>query len=189
MQLQHKVANIYDADGMTVDVSGGVEIMYGNTDDTDQDSIKIDDADLNFSLAYDLGNDVTAVGYFETDSGKDSVDAGNVYVGFSHATAGTLTVGKQDTIFDDAGIFSDHEIGIDSGVSQTTSSTQVIKYTFDTGMFYGGVAYLMNKGVSTEDDDSVIDGKIGVIVEDFDLTLYAGQEDFCCWWRYIKYII
>tara|TARA_R110001583_G_scaffold8952_3_gene42266 strand:+ start:11077 stop:12021 length:945 start_codon:yes stop_codon:yes gene_type:complete len=174
-----QAANIYDADGMTVDVSGGIEVFYGNTEsDTgnNDNTIEIDDADLKFDLAYDLGNDVTAVGYFNIDGNADKTDMGNVYVGFSHATMGTLTVGKQDTILDDAGIFSDHEIGISSGVSSSTSSTQVIKYTFDTGMFYGGVAYLLNNSVATETDNSVIDGKIGVIVEDFDLTLYAGQE-------------
>jgi predicted porin len=174
-----QAVNLYEEDGIKVEMSGLIEVMYKTDIGVDEKStIDIDDADVNFSLAYDIGHNLTALGVVEFDGNSGTTERGDIYVGLSSADMGTLTIGQQIAVNDDAGIADDFEFGIDTGFNQAADGPQVVRYTLDKGMFYGGVSYILNTAAGVEtDDDSALAGQFGVRVEDLDVTLYAGQED------------
>ena len=174
-------ATMHDADGIIVELYGDVEVQAINTTDEDEGKkIQLDEANFGVKTAYDITDDVAAIGVisFEsiTDNDNDNgATLDDAYVGFSSGKYGTITVGKQVTIFDDAGIGGDYQFGFNDFYEQTTSSEQVIKYTVDKGNFYGGIAYIVNG----QDDDGLraIDGKLGVRFSGVDLTVFYGESD------------
>nr|QXF14425.1 porin-like protein H [uncultured bacterium] len=172
-----QAASIYDKDGMTVELSGDVEIVAMQPVDSDGTTIAVDEADFGFALGYDVGNDITAVGAlaFAADGGTASVD--EAYVGVE-TKWGTLTVGQQYTIFDDAGIGGDYQFGFSKFYEQDASGAQVVKYKLDTEQFYGGFAWLKDTEASpTATSVSGFDANIGMRVADFDFTLFYGDVD------------
>jgi len=174
-------AMMHDADGISVELYGDVEVQAINTLDEDEGKkIKIDEANFGVKAVYDINDDVAAMGVisFESITGNDNENGATLddaYVGFSSGKYGTLTAGKQVTIFDDAGIGGDYEFGFNDFYEQTTSSEQVIKYTIDKGNYYGGIAYVVN----SEEDDGLraVDGKLGVRFSGVDLTVFYGESD------------
>ncbi|WP_022940774.1 porin [Psychromonas hadalis] len=173
-------ATIYEQDGVQVDIYGDIEINFQKDIKKKADNgvyINVDDADFGFKLGYDLGNGLMVGGVLEISAEGDTVNLGDSYVGVMSDTYGTLTAGKQATIFDDAGIGADYQFGFGSFYDQKDSGRQVIKYKLDTGMFYGGIAYLMSDTTGSADDVSVVDGKIGAYFAGFDLTAFFGVGD------------
>lgn len=175
-------ATMHDADGITLELFGEVELQYVNDLDKDEDAIiDIDEATFGVEAGYDITDDVTAFGVVSFDASDDDQNQSNAvlddaYVGFSSAKYGTITVGQQVTIFDDAGIGSDFEFGLASFYEQNDNGEQVIKYTLDRGNYYGGIAYLLDNGESDDGLDA-IDGKIGVRFGGADLTAFFGQGE------------
>jgi len=189
-----QTAIIYDKNGVTVDIYGDVEVQFfkskikdtnaKNSDGSykddqngeNQNVIRIDDADFGFKLAYDIGNGLKVIGKVEFSGEKGTATLGDTFVGVKSDDWGTLTVGKQATIYDDAGIGGDYEFGATSFYEQDKKSGhQVIKYKFDKNMFYGGVAYLFNSTENVNNSESAVDAKFGVRVVDFDFTAFIGQ--------------
>jgi len=174
-------ATMHDADGLTVELYGDVEVQAINTLDEDEGhKIQLDEANFGVETAYDINGDVAAVGVisFESITDNDNENGATLdeaYVGFASGKYGTITVGKQVTIFDDAGIGGDFQFGFNDFYEQTTSSEQVIKYTVDKGNYYGGIAYIVNQEDS--DGQRTVDGKLGVRFSDVDLTVFYGKSD------------
>ena len=175
-------ATVYDANGTTFEVYGDVEVQARKgTAKTGEDShkkINLDDADFGFKAGYDIGHGVTAIGVVEVDGDNDDngVTMDDAYVGLSSAQWGTLTVGQQVTIADDQGIGNDYEFGIDNSSQSYTEGKQVVKYTLDKGNYYGGISYLVNETVLSDDVDS-LDAKLGARFGGLDLTVYYGNAD------------
>jgi len=171
-------ATVHDSDGLKLDVFGDIEVQYINDiDEEDGAIIHLDDADFGVEAGYDIGHGLTALGVISfTGADNQTADLDDAYVGLSSVDYGTLTVGKQVTIYDDAGIGNDFAFGLQSFYEQEDNGEQVIKYTLDKGNVYGGIAYLLNQD-GQDDDFSVVDGKIGVRFGGADLTAFYGIED------------
>jgi len=175
-------ATVYDADGVTLDVYGDVEVQAGkSTADDSSKMIRLDDADFGIQVGYKVGEDLTAIGVISVTGEDEDIDEvaqvnlDDAYVGLSSAQWGTLTMGKQVTISDDIGIGNDFELGIESGYGGGYSDgRQVVKYTVDKGNYYGGVSYLLNTATGSDNVES-IDAKLGVRLDALDLTAYLGK--------------
>jgi predicted porin len=174
-----QAAMLYETDGTTVELYGDLEVLYLNDiakSDSDQ-VIHIDDADFGFKMHYDIGNGLQVGGVMEVSGEGGNVTLGDAFVGVM-GDFGELHIGKQATIYDDAGIGSDFQFGFESFYEQDVNSGyQVVKYTIDKGMFYGGIAYLMSTSKDVNTNESAIDGKIGVRVAGFDFTGFYGTAD------------
>ncbi len=174
-------ATVYDADGVTLDVYGDVEVQAGKSSAEDSSKmIRLDDADFGIQAGYKVGEDLTAIGVISV-TGEDEedevaqVNLDDAYVGLSSAQWGTLTMGKQVTISDDIGIGNDFELGIESGYGGGYyDGRQVVKYTVDHGNYYGGISYLLNTATGSDNVES-IDAKLGVRLDALDLTAYLGK--------------
>jgi len=175
-------ATMHDADGITLELFGEIELQYVNDLEEDEDAIiDIDEATFGVEAGYDITDDITAIGVVSFDASDDDDNNSNAvlddaYVGFSSANYGTITIGQQVTIFDDAGIGSDFEFGLASFYEQNDNGEQVIKYTIDKGNAYGGIAYLLDNGESDDGLDA-IDAKLGVRFGGADLTAFYGQGE------------
>ena len=175
-------ATVYDANGMTFEVYGDVEVQArkgtAKTGDDSHNKINIDDSDFGFKVGYDIGHGVTAIGVVEVDGENDpnTLKMDDAYVGLSSAQWGTVTVGQQVTIADDQGIGNDYEFGIDNSSKSYTEGKQVVKYTLDKGNYYGGISYLVNTDAG-DDDFNSLDAKLGARFGSLDLTVYYGNAD------------
>ena len=175
-----QAATVYEKDGTTVDVSGDIGIYAGNMISEDEGTlIAVDDADIALDLAYDIGHDLTAISTLSYTVGDENgVELDEAFVGISSATWGTVTAGKQVTVYDDAGIGNDYQFGWTDFYSQDDGGDQVIKYSLDTDMFYGAVAWLKNSSPEYAAGANGLDAKIGARVENLDVTLFfADFED------------
>lgn len=183
-------ATVVDSDGVTVNIFGELEVQFAqdihdSSNDEDKDSgpkFDVYDANIGTGVAYALGDDVSAIGVisFDTQNGDDedsSAQLDDAYVGFSSSEYGTLTFGKQVTMYDDAGISEDYRLGYDSFYDQDDTGEQVIKYTFERNAVYGGVAYMIHSGDNDNNDDYAVDGKLGVRFSGLDLTAFYGQGE------------
>jgi len=173
-------ATIFEEDHLKIDVYGDLEVVYINSkDDEENPIIDVDDADFGFKLGCNIGEEFSVLAVLEFSAeGTDDVVLDDAYVGFESTKWGTVTVGQQVTIFDDAGIGSDYQFGLSSFFEQDVASTQVIKYKLDTGTFYGGIAYLLNDTPNGEDDTHGVDGKLGARFAGFDATVFYGEGEF-----------
>ncbi|GLS92261.1 porin [Psychromonas marina] len=174
-----QAATIYEADGVQVNVYGDIEVGFLNTTSEDTDVvIHIDDADFGFGLGYDLGNGYTVGGVLEFSGEDGDVSLGDTFVGIKSDRTGTLTIGKQATIYDDAGIGNDYQFGFQNFYEQDKNSGfQVIKYKIDHGNVYGGIAYLMNTELEETTNEYAVDANFGFRVADFDFTVFYGQAE------------
>ena len=184
-----QAATVYDADGVTVNLYGDVEVQYLKGMDKDTDVvINIDDADFGFGLTYDIGNGFTVGGTMEISAESGNAELGDTYVGVRHDQYGTLTIGNQPTIFDDAGISGDYEFGFDTYIDDVTdASTQVIKYKGEWDNVYAGVAYVLRADEDAAEFDKVtkkytaptsqagshtVDANVGVRIAGLDAAVY-----------------
>jgi len=182
-----QAATIFEQEHLTIDVYGDLEVIYINkinekeqSDGTFKDEdpvIDIDDADFGFELGCNIGTEVSVTAVLEFTGEGDDVELDDAFVGFVSDKWGSLTVGQQVTIFDDAGIGSDYQFGFNDFFEQDVASTQVIKYTVDAGTFYGGIAYLLNNATGSDDNEHAIDGKVGMRFADFDFVVFYGDSD------------
>lgn len=170
-----QAATVYDADGMSVDVFGDLEVrMQKETADGSDLVMKTDDSDFGFKVTQAVNDEVSAFGKMQFN---DAAERDVAYVGLSN-DLGTVTFGINYTVFDDVGFFNDYVFGITNApVNGGAKSDQTIKVTFAQGNVYGAVAYAMNMDNAADDDQSIIDGKIGVTLDALDVVLFAGSYD------------
>lgn len=177
-------AEIYNNDGVTVNVNGSAEVQYYQdyeADGTDvSQEIRIDDAQLNTRVSVAVTEELSAVAgldlTFESDDsdnkGTDQTDG--AFVGFAHSTLGTITFGRQYLITDDSGIGTDFEVGYGQYGQDQTVSNDAIKYVYDNGQFYFGLSHDLDEGDSTSaNDPNSTDGRIGVRFGGLDARLYV----------------
>ncbi|WP_417696307.1 porin [Psychromonas sp.] len=182
-------ATVYEADGVTLDLFGDVEVQAAkSTDDGAPKMINLDDADFGIQVGYGLTEDLSAVGKISVTGEDEDIDEDNsattpeinldeAYAGLSSAQWGTLTVGQQYLISDDIGIGNDYAFGIDSAYAGGYyDGRQSLKYSVDKGNFYFGLSYLLNTDSQSDNVES-IDAKLGVRLDALDLTAYLGKTD------------
>ncbi|ENO8808958.1 TPA: porin [Photobacterium damselae] len=181
--------NLYDNNGVKVDLSGAAEVQYhhGFEKDTDAD-IRLDDGDIALHTTVAIAEQLNAVAgmSFEFENEYDNTDGRSVknkelFVGFGSAQFGTITFGRQYLVFDDVGNGMDYEGAI--GLSQSnrqeldavTNFDDVIKYTYDNGMFYAGLSHKMDNSGKGQDSNSVTDGRVGFRIAGLDTRVYYAD--------------
>ena len=174
---------LYNQDGVTVDLKGDVEVRYVAEIEKDNEfKQEIDDADFGIDTRYQVNDDLQVGAYFELslddgDRASDDAGVGNIYVGFYTTNYGSLKIGKLDTQLDDAGIGSDHIFGVSSFFDNAdVGGDEAIRYDYDQGMFYAGFGVIQDKYDSDDygKDGGLFDAKVGVRVADFDITAFYG---------------
>ncbi|MCQ1056607.1 porin [Photobacterium sp. ZSDE20] len=174
--------NLYDANGVLVDLTGAAEVqfMQGYAQDSNAE-LRLDDGDLQLNTTIALSNQLNAVagiGFSFDDNADSKVSNDKLFVGLG-GDFGTLTFGRQLLIADDSGIGKDYELGGDGLDFVQAEGNRAIKYVFDNGQFYAGIS-----GIVGEDNDSdttdtdIIDGRLGARFGDFDarVYLYSGSD-------------
>ncbi|WP_234494090.1 porin [Vibrio maritimus] len=173
---------IYNQDRATVNLTGDVEVVYlRDTAENASTQQEIQDADFGFDVRYAVNDDLQVGGYWEfSGDNAGAAEAGNVYVGFYSAMAGSLKIGRLDTVLDDAGIGNDYQFGT-AGFFQNGSKfglDEAIRYDVDKGTWYVSAALAQDKNDSTAvigEDGYWFDGKAGFRVADFDFTGFLGK--------------
>ncbi|WP_439437138.1 porin [Salinivibrio costicola] len=184
--------NLYDAEGVKVDVSGATEVQYisglaGNS----EGAWKLDDGDIAVNTTIAISDKVNALGGFAYEFEGGDVTNDELFVGFG-GDFGTVTFGRQYLIADDAGNGKDYEFGGQSIDFVAAQGDQVAKYVYDNGTFYAGISALLESNGEDNDVDAqttynddgsikknrgkadqIIDGRIGYRVGDLDARIYA----------------
>jgi predicted porin len=183
---------IYNKDGATVNLGGDLEVVYKKSFDKDSTpEQQIQDADIKFDVRYAVNDEVTVGGYWEfqgddsnTTDGSDAM-MGDVYFAVYTANMGTLKVGDTCTIGDSMGVGSDYQFGLSKAIDSSAAfcGDEVIQYTLDKGMFYGGIAYRDNQTDAFVSGPEMVDMKVGFRAADFDVTAFYGdvassEDDF-----------
>ncbi|MGF1766042.1 porin [Enterovibrio makurazakiensis] len=182
--------NLYDADGVVVDIAGAAEIQYINKYDArakgadgNDPYLRIDDADLILTTSIAVNDSLDAVAGMGFKYEGDTNDTGGVesdelYVGLG-GDFGTLTFGRQLLISDDAGNAKDHELGTEQINFVQTSGAQVIKWVYDNGTFYAGANIDLDSDIAKgQDGRQIIGGRLGARVDALDarVYLYDGEK-------------
>ncbi|MFM2589541.1 porin [Vibrio sp. TBV020] len=169
---------IYNQDGVTVQMGGDIEVVYVKDTAKNSDFAQdIQDADLDFDVRYAV-SDSTQVGAFWqfTDVGTSEGDA---YVAVYNDSLGSLKVGRLCTALDDAGIGSDYQFGLTTFFedSEVYCQDEIARYDYDNGSFYGTLAIAQdyNNDIALKNSDTYVDGAIGYRVADFDFTGFYGN--------------
>lgn len=183
--------NLYDADGVTVDLSGAAEIQYFKDYSTTEDAyLRIDDADLLLTTSIEVADGLNAVagmGFKYEDQFDTGVTVSNdngtvkndeLYVGLG-GNFGTVTFGRQLLLSDDAGNQKDYELGYEQIDFVQTEGGQVIKWVYDNGTFYAGANVDLDTNKSdVTDGRQIIGGRIGARYEGLDgrIYFYDGED-------------
>lgn len=191
-------AEIYSMDGVTLDLSGEVDMQYYKSQaESVHSQWTINEAKFGFDLSYELTEyllfgthmdiDANDSDNNDTDRSNDGVTRGDVYGKVVIDQTHTISFGSQSTIFDESGIGDDYEFGFTAFVDDANyKGDQVIKYKYDGGeMFYGGISYLENRNSDSStsttapySDDYQVDGKLGARINDLDLRVFLLRGQF-----------
>lgn len=181
---------IYNQDGVTVDMGGDIEVVYlqkksdsDRTKDGDATDFhqEIQDADVKFDVRYAINSELQFGGFFEIqDTGTN---AGDAYVALYSNTIGSIKIGRTCTALDDAGIGSDYQFGITTFFSgdDMFCGDEVVRWDLDKENFYATVALAQDKNNSDKmgvgQDDTYFDARVGYRVASFDFTVLGGSGD------------
>ena len=183
---------IYNNEGVTVNLKGDIEITYQNSTSSASMSQQIEDADFGFDVRYAM-NDQMSVGAYWEFNGSDSNNAevtknGDNYVALYTADFGSVKFGRLCTAIDDIGIGNDYQFGINSFFDKDTFECQdeAVRYDYDNGMFYATLGYVQNKlaaGGTTDNaanqgsEADYIDGYVGARFAGFDAKVILADYD------------
>ncbi len=190
-------AEVYNNDGVSVAVSGSVEVQaiqgyeYDATDDfvakKSDGKIRLDDGDLTITTAINIQEGLDVVGglSFDLTPGDRQAVTDKLYVGFASADFGTVTFGRQTLLSDDDGVGKDYELGFgqyDNGLLdgysgwQTESANEVIKYVYDNGQYYAGLSHNVDavddNTSSTTEGLKASEARVGARFGDADVRAY-----------------
>ncbi|WP_122035322.1 porin [Aliivibrio sp. EL58] len=171
---------IYNQDGVTVNMGGDIEVVYLQKTEKDHDfQQEIQDADVKFDVRYAMNDDLQFGGFFELqDTGMNEGDA---YVALYSDTIGSIKVGRTCTALDDAGIGSDYQFGITTffNGADMYCGDEVVRWDLDKENFYATVAFAQDKNGSTyvSEDGTYFDARVGYRVASFDFTLLGGTGE------------
>ncbi|WP_194435329.1 porin [Vibrio fluminensis] len=174
---------LYNQDGVTVDIHGDIEVTYQNSFSNSSMSQQIEDADFGFDVRYALNDDLSFGGYWAFD-GSESNNAevtrsGDVYVALYSKTYGSIKFGRLCTAVDDlGGITNDYQFDVNklynAGSDDVTCADEAIRYDYDNGTFYTTLGFIQDKIGHSDLIDSVTGGQIQTVEGD-DFNYYDGR--------------
>ena len=177
--------NLYDADGVLVDLSAAAEVQYlqpiqADTSNADA-GIHLDDGDLALNTTIALTDKLNAVGGIAFAFEKSETTNDELWVGLG-GDFGTITFGRQLLISDDAGIGKDYELGFEQlDFLAGTEGSETFKYVFDNGQFYFGLSHDLDADADSLADaksdflntnGTITDGRLGARFGDIDVRAY-----------------
>jgi predicted porin len=152
-------ANVYDNDGVAVDLYGDFAVHYEKAEGADKEAaIVIDDADFGINFESAMNEQMAIIGNMDVNGEGDSLKLDDLTVGFK-ADGTTVKVGDQVNLVDDFGLSNDFAFGLKTAedkVALAADGSQVIRVDYDSGeAFYGAFATTSNadgldNGVDTE---------------------------------------
>lgn len=175
--------NLYNADGVTVDLSGAAEVQYyKDFNPSDDAKIKLDDGDLAVNTTIAITDDLNAIAGIGFKFESTDVENDDLWVGFSSDQFGAVTFGRQLLIADDAGIGKDIEFGSEGIDFVQAEGNEVVKYVFDNGAFYAGLSGVLSESgtvvssdgiTAVNHDTSIVDGRVGFRANGLDARIYV----------------
>ncbi|HIF9064813.1 TPA: porin [Photobacterium damselae] len=183
--------NLYDNNGVKVDLSGAAEVQYRNTyNPFDDAELRLDDGDLALNTTVAVNDQLNAIAGIAFKFEDTKVENDELWVGFSSNQFGALTFGRQLLISDDSGIGKDYELGSEGIDFVQTDGNEVIKYVYDNGMFYAGVSHELKNsddvvGVDPTNEGQLIkqkntqitDARLGFRTNGLDARVYYYNGD------------
>lgn len=188
---------IYNNEGVTVNLKGDIEITYQNSTNSASMSQQIEDADFGFDVRYAINDQVAVGAMWEFDGSQHNNSTatknGDNYFAIYTVDFGSAKFGRLCTAIDDIGIGNDYQFGINAFYSKDTFECQdeAIRYDYDNGMFYATLGYVQNKVGTTLDandnltdnaanqgsDADYIDGYVGARFAGFDAKVIVADYD------------
>jgi len=176
---------IYNQDGVSVNLGGDIEVVYVKSTTKDSKAEQqIQDADVALDVRYAVNDSIQVGGFWQiNDVGvdNDGDNAGDAYVAVYSDSFGSIKVGRTCSALDDAGIGSDYQFGLTTFFedSEVYCADEIVRYDVDKGNFYGTFAVVqdVNGNESLAPSSTYFDGALGYRVADFDFVGFYGQGD------------
>lgn len=188
---------LYNQDGVTVNLKGDIEVTYQNSTSAASMSQQIEDADFGFDVRYAINDQISIGAMWEFDGSQHNnataTKNGDNYVALYTADFGSVKLGRLCTAIDDIGIGNAYQFGINSFFSKKTfeCADEAVRYDYDNGMFYATLGYVQNKVTTALDANDVlidepanqgsegdyIDGYVGARFVGFDVKAIAANYD------------
>ena len=194
---------VYNQDGVTVDLHGDIEVTYQNSFTDSSMSQQIEDADFGFDVRYAINEELSFGGYWAFD-GSESNNAevtrsGDVYVALYSKSYGSIKFGRLCTAVDDlGGITTDYQFDVnklyEAGSDDVTCADEAIRYDYDNGSFYTTLGFVQDKlghndlfaGTTPAGELVKVDGKnfnyydgrFGYRVADLDLSAFFAALNY-----------
>ncbi|MEZ9438625.1 porin [Vibrio atlanticus] len=178
---------IYNQDGVSVDLKGDIEVVYSNEFEKGSSmEQKIEDADFGFDIKYMVNEEWKVGAYWEfngsSDANATATKNGDTYVAAYHNTLGSIKFGRLCTAVDDLGIGKDEAYGISKLLDNATQecADEAIRYDYDNGALYATLGYVQDKlktdgveGGNTE----YFDARMGYRFAEFDVSAFVANFD------------
>ncbi|MEZ9396120.1 porin [Vibrio splendidus] len=179
---------IYNQDGVSVDLKGDIEVVYSNEFEKGSSmEQKIEDADFGFDVKYMVNDEWKVGAYWEfngsTNANAENTKNGDTYVAAYHNTFGSIKFGRLCTAVDDLGIGSDEAFGISTLLDNETKecADEAVRYDFDNGDLYATLGYVQDKVDGSNNAEAegsnveYIDARIGYRLTDFDISAFVAN--------------
>ncbi|MFA0113715.1 porin [Vibrio sp. 10N.261.46.E11] len=181
---------IYNQDGVSVDLKGDIEVVYSNEYKKGSSmEQKIEDADFGFDIKY-MVNEEWKVGAYWEFNGSENANAektrnGDTYVAAYNDTLGSIKFGRLCTAVDDLGIGKDEAYGISTLLDNATNecADEAVRYDYDNGALYATLGYVQDKvnGANNKEekgkDTEYFDARMGYRFADFDISAFVADFD------------
>ncbi|MCZ4307821.1 porin [Vibrio atlanticus] len=178
---------IYNQDGVSVDLKGDIEVVYSNEFEKGSSmEQKIEDADFGFDIKYMVNDEWKVGAYWSFDGSKhenaEETKNGDTYVAAYHNTLGSIKFGRLCTAVDDLGIGKDEAYGISKLLDNATQecADEAVRYDYDNGALYATLGYVQDKlntnkgeGGNTE----YFDARMGYRFAEFDVSAFVANFD------------
>jgi predicted porin len=150
-------ANVYDNDGVMVDIYGDFAVHYEQAQGDDQNAkINVDDADFGFNFESAINEEMAIIANMDV-TGEGDLALDDLTVGFK-AAGTTVKVGKQVNLVDDFGLSNDYAFGLstaEDSIKLAASGDQVIRVDYDSGeAFYAAFTTTAEEDGDGHDNDT-----------------------------------
>ncbi|WP_122053535.1 MULTISPECIES: porin [Vibrio] len=178
---------IYNQDGVSVDLKGDIEVVYSNEYKKGSSmEQKIEDADFGFDIKYMVNEEWKVGAYWEfngsSDANATATKNGDTYVAAYNDTLGSIKFGRLCTAVDDLGIGKDEAYGISTLLDNATNecADEAVRYDYDNGALYATLGYVQDKlaadGVEGT-NSNYFDARMGYRFADFDVSAFVADFD------------
>ncbi|CAK2433209.1 putative porin [Vibrio crassostreae] len=180
---------LYNQDGVTVNLKGDIEVVYKNSLTTSSMEQRIEDADFGFDIKYMVNDEWKVGAYWEFDGSPSTnskkAQSGDAYVAAYHNTMGSIKFGRTCTAVDDLGIGKDEAFGIATLLDAATNecADEAIRYDYDNGDLYATLGYVQDKvdndtkDVPAATNNTYYDVRVGYRFTDIDLSAFVANLD------------